>query len=124
MPSHLAPCWSLARVHTTLQGCPQLVQSAPHEGGNGEGEHPPGGGPQLERELACYLLELTYDASPLVRAQVALGLARISLSHPLLFQACPPRLCAWYHLPLAALLLPQTRPSKLSCWWIICSGSS
>ena len=63
-----------------------MLQRVPYEGGSGEGEHPRGGGPQLERELACYLLELTYDASPLVRAQVALGLSRISLAHPLLFQ--------------------------------------
>ena len=62
------------------------LQSAPHETGNGEGDRASGGGAQLERELACYLLELTYDASPLVRAEVALGLARVSLSHPLLFQ--------------------------------------
>ncbi|CAL5222212.1 g4544 [Coccomyxa viridis] len=41
---------------------------------------------EKEREIACYLLQAVYDASPLVRAEVAVGLARLAESHSVLFQ--------------------------------------
>lgn len=40
-----------------------------------------------ERAIACSLLELVYDASPLVRAEVACALGRLASGHALLFQA-------------------------------------
>ncbi|GAB4817626.1 hypothetical protein N2152v2_004672 [Parachlorella kessleri] len=39
----------------------------------------------VERAVACALLELVYDASPLVRAEVATSLARLAVGHSLLF---------------------------------------
>ncbi|CAK0786809.1 hypothetical protein CVIRNUC_010023 [Coccomyxa viridis] len=41
---------------------------------------------EKEREIACHLLQAVYDASPVVRAEVAVGLARLAVSHSLLFQ--------------------------------------
>ena len=46
-----------------------------------------------ERALACHLQGSVYDASPLVRAEVALGLGRLAHGHNVLFQVplpCPP----------------------------------
>jgi regulator-associated protein of mTOR len=43
-----------------------------------------------ERGMACYLQESVYDASPLVRAEVALGLGRFANGHEVLFQVPPP----------------------------------
>ncbi|KAK9819637.1 hypothetical protein WJX72_000593 [[Myrmecia] bisecta] len=39
-----------------------------------------------EREVACHLLTCLYDASPLVRAEVAVGIARIAAGHAMFFQ--------------------------------------
>lgn len=41
----------------------------------------------LDRALACHLLQLVYDASPLVRAEVALALGRLVSGHAVFFQA-------------------------------------
>jgi len=40
----------------------------------------------LERAIICGLLEVVYDASPLVRCEVARALARVAMGHSLLFQ--------------------------------------
>jgi hypothetical protein len=40
-----------------------------------------------ERAIACHLLDVVYDASPLVRAEAAVALARIASGHSLFFQA-------------------------------------
>ncbi|EIE23195.1 ARM repeat-containing protein [Coccomyxa subellipsoidea C-169] len=45
---------------------------------------------EREREIACYLLLAVYDASPLVRAEVAVGLARLAEAHAVLFQVPTP----------------------------------
>ncbi|KAL4421494.1 hypothetical protein ABPG75_010785 [Micractinium tetrahymenae] len=55
--------------------------SAPAEGPLPEGERL-----AVERAIACALLEVVYDASPLVRAEVAVALARVAVGHSLLFQ--------------------------------------
>lgn len=39
-----------------------------------------------ERGIACQLLSLTYDGSPLVRAELAAALARLAAGHSTLFQ--------------------------------------
>lgn len=40
----------------------------------------------LDRAVACHLLQVVYDASPLVRVEVALALSRIVTGHSILFQ--------------------------------------
>ncbi|KAL4426136.1 hypothetical protein ABPG77_007418 [Micractinium sp. CCAP 211/92] len=55
--------------------------AAPAEGPLPEGERL-----ALERAIACALLEVVYDASPLVRGEVAVALARVAVGHSLLFQ--------------------------------------
>ena len=40
----------------------------------------------IDRALACHLLQIVYDASPLVRAETALALTRLALGHNVLFQ--------------------------------------
>ena len=39
-----------------------------------------------ERGIACQLLSVLYDGSPLVRAELAAALARLAASHSVLFQ--------------------------------------
>ena len=41
-----------------------------------------------ERGIACQLLSVTYDGSPLVRAELAAALARVAAGHSVLFQVC------------------------------------
>ena len=36
----------------------------------------------------CIVLQAVYDASPVVRAEVAVGIARLADSHSVLFQVC------------------------------------
>eukprot|EP00887_Chlorella_sp_A99_P005702 scaffold1.g5702.t1 len=64
-------------------------------GGGGGGGAPPEAPPPvlgegeraaMERAIAAALLEMVYDASPLVRAEVASSLARLAVGHSLLFQ--------------------------------------
>ena len=43
-----------------------------------------------ERAIACQLLPVTYDGSPLVRAELAAALARFATGHAVLFKVCPP----------------------------------
>ena len=43
----------------------------------------------LDRALTCHLLQVVYDASPLVRAEVALALSRMVTGHAVLFQVTP-----------------------------------
>ena len=53
-----------------------------------EGEHqgPEGETLAVDRAIACHLLQIVYDASPLVRAEVALSLSRLISGHNVLFQ--------------------------------------
>lgn len=53
-----------------------------------EGEHHGSEGETLavDRAIACHLLQIVYDASPLVRAEVALSLSRLVSGHNVLFQ--------------------------------------
>ena len=39
-----------------------------------------------ERGIACQLLPITYDGSPLVRAELAAALARLATGHEVLFK--------------------------------------
>ena len=39
-----------------------------------------------ERAIACQLLAVTYDGSPLVRAELAAALARLAAGHEVLFK--------------------------------------
>ena len=39
-----------------------------------------------ERAIACQLLPVTYDGSPLVRAELAAALARLATGHAVLFK--------------------------------------
>ncbi|EFN54506.1 hypothetical protein CHLNCDRAFT_135218 [Chlorella variabilis] len=55
-------------------------------GGAAEGPLPEAERLALERAIACALLEVVYDASPLVRTEVAVALARVAVGHSLLFQ--------------------------------------
>ncbi len=41
-----------------------------------------------ERAIACQLLPVTYDGSPLVRAELAAALARLATGHVVLFKVC------------------------------------
>ena len=41
-----------------------------------------------ERAIACQLLPVTYDGSPLVRAELAAALARFATGHVVLFKVC------------------------------------
>ncbi|CAL8465312.1 g4847 [Coccomyxa elongata] len=56
------------------------------DGGNGSSVPEHRSRLEREREIACYLLMAVYDASPLVRAEVAVGLARLAEAHSVLFQ--------------------------------------
>ena len=42
-----------------------------------------------ERAIACQLLPITYDGSPLVRAELAAALARLATGHAMLFKVAP-----------------------------------
>lgn len=42
-----------------------------------------------ERAIACQLLPITYDGSPLVRAELAAALARFATGHIMLFKVRP-----------------------------------
>ncbi|PSC68711.1 Regulatory-associated of TOR 1 [Micractinium conductrix] len=55
-------------------------------GAAAEGPLPPAERLAIERAIACALLEVVYDASSLVRAEVAVALARVAVGHSLLFQ--------------------------------------
>ena len=46
-----------------------------------------------ERGIACQLLGVTYDGSPLVRAELAAALARLAAGHSVLFQVPPNIVC-------------------------------
>ena len=51
-----------------------------------------------ERAIACQLLPVTYDGSPLVRAELAAALARLATGHVVLFKVCGGALytpCFW-----------------------------
>ena len=43
-----------------------------------------------ERAIACQLLPVTYDGSPLVRAELAAALARFATGHVVMFKVCSP----------------------------------
>ena len=43
-----------------------------------------------ERAIACQLLPVTYDGSPLVRAELAAALARFAAGHAVLFKVPSP----------------------------------
>ena len=45
----------------------------------------------LSAQWCHNMLQAVYDASPVVRAEVAVGLARLAVSHSLLFQVSAPR---------------------------------
>ena len=55
----------------------------------------------VERALACHLLRIVYDASPLVRGEVVLAMGRIILGHSVLFQVSHWLACV-NTLPVAA----------------------
>lgn len=64
------------------------VQGPAEEDGFHEGEQhaPEGETLAVDRAIACHLLQIVYDASPLVRAEVALSLSRLVSGHNVLFQ--------------------------------------
>lgn len=66
-------------------GCQLFLQVVDSEGGG-----LPGVNEQdrlaAERAIACQLLPVTYDGSPLVRAELAAALARFAAGHAVLFK--------------------------------------
>ena len=70
-----------------ISGSFQLLQVVDNEGGG-----LPGVSEQdrlaAERAIACQLLPITYDGSPLVRAELAAALARFATGHVVLFKVC------------------------------------
>ena len=64
-----------------------------------------------ERGIACQLLPITYDGSPLVRAELAAALARLATGHEVLFKVTLLHLCC--ALGLAAFML---------LWRYTCAG--
>lgn len=64
----------------------------------------------IDRALACHLLHRVYDASPLVRAEVALALTRLALGHSVDFQVLP---CSSWGHTARCYAQPQHHPLGL-----------
>lgn len=69
-----------------VPGAPDAAAAAAAAAAPAEGPLPEAERLAVERAIACALLEVVYDASPVVRAEVATALARVAVGHSLLFQ--------------------------------------
>lgn len=76
-----------------MQGSTSDSEVLPQTGqGDGSSAHE-AGKLAVDRAVACHLLQIVYDASPLVRAEVALSLSRLISGHNVMFQVGNPRTC-------------------------------
>ena len=71
--------------HLIMQG-PAEEAEALSQANEAEHHGPEGETLAVDRAIACHLLQIVYDASPLVRAEVALSLSRLVSGHNVLFQ--------------------------------------
>ena len=84
-----------------MQGPIEEAEALP-QASEGEQHGPEGDTLAVDRAIACHLLQIVYDASPLVRAEVALSLGRLVSGHNVLFQV-------WTHQ------MSKSCPARLSC---------
>lgn len=70
----------------------------------------------VDRAIACHLLQIVYDASPLVRAEVALSLSRLVSGHNVLFQVSSLSTASLNLTPLTNFLDQQKQDESLPCW--------